>query len=279
MTNCCKFLILLKLATDVPPNFITNIDIIFLLFHKLNINICKYIDMKSKKITIQKKGNENIFDKLSNEWWNEKGSFEALHAFNPVRIKFILNSVGKSIKTLKILDIGCGGGILCEPLARLGAEVTGIDENEKAILVAKEHAKKMNLKINYIHGNISDINFQKKFDVITCMEVLEHVQSIDLIIKESKESLKSGGFFLGSTINQTITSYLTAIFFAENILKIVPKNTHEWSKFIRPNKLKKTLLKHEFSNIRFQGILYNFFLKKWNYINTEKINYLFTSKL
>ena len=96
--------------------------------------------MKSKKITIQKKGNENIFDKLSNEWWNEKGSFEALHAFNPVRIKFILNSVGKSIKSLKILDIGCGGGILCEPLARLGADVTGIDENEKAILVAKEDA-------------------------------------------------------------------------------------------------------------------------------------------
>ena len=140
--------------------------------------------MKSKKITIQKKGNENIFDKLSNEWWNEKGSFEALHAFNPVRIKFILNSVGKPIKSLKILDIGCGGGILCEPLARLGAEVTGMDENEKAILVAKDHAKKMNLKINYIHGNISDINFQKKFDVITCMEVLEHVESIELLIKK-----------------------------------------------------------------------------------------------
>ena len=234
--------------------------------------------MKSKKITIQKKGNENIFDKLSNEWWNEKGSFEALHAFNPVRIKFILNSVGKSIKTLKILDIGCGGGILCEPLARLGAEVTGIDENEKAILVAKEHAQKMNLKINYICGNFSDINFQKKFDVITCMEVLEHVKSIDLIIKKLKDTLKSGGFFVGSTINQTITSYLTAIFFAENILKIVPKNTHEWSKFIRPNKLKKILLMHEFSNIKFQGILYNFVLKKWNYINTEKINYLFASK-
>ena len=111
----------------------------------------------------------------------------------------------------------------------------------------------MNLKINYKHGNITDISFQKKFDIITCMEVLEHVQSVDLLIKKSKESLKNGGFFLGSTINQTITSYLTAIFFAENILKIVPKNTHEWSKFIRPNKLKKTLLMHEFSNIRFQG--------------------------
>ena len=235
--------------------------------------------MKSKKITIQKKGNENIFDKLSNEWWDEKGSFEALHSFNPVRIKFILNSVGKSIKSLKILDIGCGGGILCEPLARLGAEVTGMDENEKAILVAKDHAKKMNLKINYVHGNISDINFRKKFDVITCMEVLEHVQSIDLIIKKSKESLKSGGFFLGSTINQTITSYLTAIFFAENILKIVPKNTHQWVKFIRPNKLKKILLSNEFSDIEFQGVFYNILKKKWNYINMEKIKYLFASKL
>ena len=129
--------------------------------------------MKSKKITIQKNDNKNIFDELSNEWWNETGNFEALHSFNPIRIKFILNLIGKSIKALNILDIGCGGGILCEPLARLGANVTGIDENKKAILVAREHAKKMNLKINYKLGNITDINFQKKFDVITCMEVLE----------------------------------------------------------------------------------------------------------
>ena len=105
--------------------------------------------MKSKKITIQKNDNKNIFDNLSDEWWNEKGSFEALHLFNPVRIKFILNSVGKSIKSLKILDIGCGGGILCEPLAGLGAEVTGMDENEKAILVAKDHEKKMNFSKRY----------------------------------------------------------------------------------------------------------------------------------
>ena len=235
--------------------------------------------MKSKKITIQKNDNKNIFDELSNEWWNETGNFEALHSFNPIRIKFILNLIGKSIKSLNILDIGCGGGILCEPLARLGANVTGIDENKKAILVAREHAKKMNLKINYKLGNITDINFQKKFDVITCMEVLEHVDSVDLLIKKSRESLNSGGFFVGSTINQTITSYLTAIFFAENILKIVPKTTHEWTKFIRPNKLKKLLIMNEFSNIQFQGVFYNFLKKKWNFVNTEKINYLFSSKL
>ena len=235
--------------------------------------------MKSKKITIQKNDNKNIFDELSNEWWNETGNFEALHSFNPIRIKFILNLIGKSIKALNILDIGCGGGILCEPLARLGANVTGIDENKKAILVAREHAKKMNLKINYKLGNITDINFQKKFDVITCMEVLEHVDSVDLLIKKSRESLNSGGFFVGSTINQTITSYLTAIFLAENILRIVPKTTHEWTKFIRPNKLKKLLLMNEFSNIQFQGVFYNFLKKKWNYVNTKEINYLFSTKL
>ena len=235
--------------------------------------------MKSKKITIQRNDNKNIFDELSNDWWNETGSFEALHSFNPIRIKFILNLIGKSIKSLNILDIGCGGGILCEPLARLGANVTGIDENEKAILVARKHAKKMNLRINYKKGNITDISFQKKFDIITCMEVLEHVDSVDLLIKKSRESLNNGGFFVGSTINQTITSYLTAIFFAENILKIVPKSTHEWNKFIRPNKLKTLLLTNEFSNIKFQGVFYNFLKKKWNYVNTEKINYLFSSKL
>jgi len=235
--------------------------------------------MKSKKITIQKNDNKNIFDDLSSEWWNETGNFEALHLFNPVRIKFILNSIGKPVKSLKILDVGCGGGILCEPLARLGADVTGIDENEKAIFVAKKHAKKMNLKINYKHASINDIYFQDKFDIITCMEVLEHVQSVDLLIKKSKESLKDGGFFVGSTINQTLTSYLTAIFFAENILKIVPKNTHEWKKFVKPNKLKKELLINNFSNIKFQGVFYNFIRKKWKYVNTEKINYLFSSKL
>ena len=235
--------------------------------------------MKSKKITIQKNDDKNIFDELSNEWWNETGNFEALHSFNPIRIKFILNLIGKSIKSLNILDIGCGGGILCEPLARLGANVTGIDENKKAILVAREHAKKMNLKINYKLGNITDINFQKKFDVITCMEVLEHVDSVDLLIKKSRESLINGGFFVGSTINQTITSYLTAIFLAENILRIVPKTTHEWTKFIKPNKLKKLLIMNEFSNIQFQGVFYNFLKKKWNFVNTEKINYLFSSKL
>tara|TARA_B100000579_G_C22732744_1_gene805089 strand:+ start:467 stop:1177 length:711 start_codon:yes stop_codon:yes gene_type:complete len=235
--------------------------------------------MKSKKITIQKNDNKNIFDELSNEWWNETGNFGALHSFNPIRIKFILNLLGKSIKSLNILDIGCGGGILCEPLARLGANVTGIDENKKAILVAREHAKKMKLKINYVQGNITDRIFQKKFDIITCMEVLEHVDSVDLLIKKSRESLNNGGFFVGSTINQTITSYLTAIFFAENILRIVPKTTHEWNKFIRPNKLKKLLLMNEFSNIQFQGVFYNFLKKKWNYVNTEKINYLFSSKL
>ena len=235
--------------------------------------------MKSKKITIQKDDNKNIFDELSNEWWNETGNFGALHSFNPIRIKFILNLIEKSIKSLNILDIGCGGGILCEPLARLGANVTGIDENKKAILVAREHAKKMNLKINYKLGNITDINFQKKFDVITCMEVLEHVDSVELLIKKSRESLNNGGFFVGSTINQTITSYLTAIFLAENILRIVPKTTHEWTKFIRPNKLKKLLLMNEFSNIQFQGVFYNFLKKKWNYVNTKEINYLFSTKL
>ena len=137
----------------------------------------------------------------------------------------------------------------------------------------------MNLKINYIDGNITDINLHKKFDIITCMEVLEHVQSVDFLISGLKEYLKNGGFFIGSTINQTIISYLTAIFFAEEVLKIVPKNTHQWVKFVKPNKLKRELLRNDFSNSSFQGVFYNFLKKKWNYVNTEKINYLFSSKL
>ncbi len=222
--------------------------------------------------------NNNIFSELSNDWWKEDGAFKALHSFNLLRLKYIKEKIFKnSFKNLKILDIGCGGGILCEPLSRLGAKVVGIDSNYKAIQVAKKHAKQKNLQINYQNIDINELTL-KNFDLITCMEVLEHVDDINYIISKSKKILKKDGFFIGSTINKTLKSYLLAIFFAESLLKIVPKGTHDWNKLIKPNHLKKLFLQNNFSQFDVKGVMYNPFNNLWNYSKKEDVNYLFYAR-
>ena len=239
--------------------------------------------MKSKKITKTADQEKNIFDKLSNEWWKVEGSFSALHAYNFVRIKYIKEILKKDTKNnlnnQKILDIGCGGGILTEPLARLGAQVVGIDENENAIRVAINHAKKNELKIKYKKIIFEKINFNEKFDVILCMEVLEHLNNIDVLISKVRESLKPKGKFIGSTINRTMSSYFLAIFMAENIMNIVPKKTHSWRKFIKPNNLKKKLIFNDFKDINFQGVTFNPLKNSWKSIKNLSVNYMFSAKL
>ena len=226
---------------------------------------------------------KNIFDKLSKDWWKIDGSFSALHAFNFVRIKFIKETLNKKVsnnlENLKILDIGCGGGILTEPLTRLGAKVCGIDENENAIKVATDHAKKNKLNIDYKKMSFDKINFSKKFDVIVCMEVLEHLHDVDMLVTKVSQILKPSGYFIGSTINKTFNSYLQAIFFAENVLNIVPKETHNWKKFVRPNHLKKKLIFKNFNNIKFQGVQFNPLKNEWKLIKSLSVNYMFSSKL
>ena len=171
--------------------------------------------MKSKNFKSTPNETSRIFDRLSDEWWDENGSFKALHSFNLIRLDYLKkNYLNKSLNGLRILDVGCGGGILCEPLSRLGADVTGIDTNEKAINVAKEHARIKNLKINYINAELSQVE-KCSFDIITCMEVLEHVENVNQIISISNNILRKNGFFFGSTINKTLTSYLFAILFAQ----------------------------------------------------------------
>lgn len=231
--------------------------------------------MKSKNFKSTQNETSRLFDKLSDEWWNEDGSFKALHSFNLIRLEYIKkNSPKNSLSGLSILDIGCGGGILCEPLSRLGAEVTGIDSNEKAIKVAKEHAKVKNLKINYINTELSKIE-RSSFDVITCMEVLEHVENVSRIISVSNNILKKNGVFFGSTINKTLFSYLFAILFAENVLQIVPKGTHTWKDFLKPNYVKKTFLENGFNDFQVQGVNYNPFKDRWSYSEKTFINYMF----
>lgn len=231
--------------------------------------------MKSKHLKTSLNQNLQLFDDLSDEWWNENGAFKALHSYNLIRLKYIIENVNKnSLKKLEILDVGCGGGILCEPLCRLGANVTGIDLNKKAIMVAKNHSKQNKLKINYRNININQIK-NKSFDIITCMEVLEHVDDINKVISHSAKLLKSGGIFFGSTINKTLSSYLFAIIAAEKIFKILPEKTHIWDKLIKPNTLKINFLKNNFYNFNHNGVVYNPLTDSWKYSNLTNINYIF----
>ena len=233
--------------------------------------------MKSKNFKSTPNETSRIFDKLSDEWWDENGSFKALHSFNLIRLDYLKkNYLNKSLNGLRILDVGCGGGILCEPLSRLGADVTGIDTNEKAIKVAKEHAKIKNLKIKYINAELSQVE-KCSFDIITCMEVLEHVENVNQIISISNNILRKNGFFFGSTINKTLTSYLLAILFAENVFQIVPRGTHEWKKFLKPNFVKKKFLENGFNNFQVQGVKYNPFKNRWSISERTFINYMFYS--
>ena len=232
-------------------------------------------------MNIKSKNEEfTLFNQLSDEWWNENGKFKILHQIKSHRMTYILDQIGnRDIKNLKILDVGCGGGIICEPLARLGANVTGIDTNKRAIQSANNHAKSQNLKINYLNTNLAGIDNQEKFDIITCMEVLEHVDDVSTVLQGIKKKLKKNGLFVGSTINKTLTSYITAIFLAENVLNLVPKGTHEWKKFIKPSCLKKNLIIEDFSHIRFKGLFYNPLFNNWKFINNQSVNYIFSAKL
>ena len=240
----------------------------------MNINNLSTKDLKENK----------KFDDFYDEWWDLSGPFEPLHKFNKIRIDFIKKNLNlvqnkkdfKLLKNIKILDIGCGGGILCEPLARLGAKVTGIDTSKKAISIAKIHSKKNNLKIEYQNKEVTEFKSKEKFDVILCMEVLEHVNDIKLFLNCINKLMVKKGRLIGSTINKTISSYLFAIFFAENILKIIPKNTHSWKKFISPNQIKAQLFLSSFSKVKIKGSTYNPITKVWNYSSSDKINYFFT---
>ena len=232
------------------------------------------------KIEIEK------FSKLAKDWWNPEGKFKPLHLFNPARIKFIkekliyhykLNSnKGKPLEKLRILDIGSGGGLLCEPLYRLGANVTGIDASNKNIEVAKLHAKEMGLNIKYIHSSPENINFKNEFDVILCMEVVEHVSNINLFIQKCSSLVKKNGIIFISTINKNLKSYAFAILGAEYILRWLPIGTHDWDKFLTPKDLENISINHTLRLDETVGMKYNLFFKKWSISADTSVNYIST---
>tara|TARA_S200000501_G_C20777220_1_gene723271 strand:- start:421 stop:1131 length:711 start_codon:yes stop_codon:yes gene_type:complete len=234
--------------------------------------------MKKVDISTIDENEGKKFSEFYNEWWDLDGPFKPLHKFNKIRLDFIINQISeKPLKDMRILDIGCGGGILCEPLARMGGNVFGIDTSKKAISIAKRHAKSKKLKINYFQSEIVNFKPELKFDIITCMEVLEHVNNTNSFINSCCKLLKDNGKLIGSTINKTIDSYFMGILFAENILNIIPKGTHEWKKFVSPNKLKIELINNNFSEINFKGSFYNPYSGSWRYSKSIKMNYFFSA--
>jgi 2-polyprenyl-6-hydroxyphenyl methylase / 3-demethylubiquinone-9 3-methyltransferase len=223
------------------------------------------------------------FSNIAEEWWNPNGKFKPLHNFNPIRIKYIkdniildfnIKSLSKPLKNIKILDIGCGGGLLSEPMCRLGARVMGIDASKKNIEIANFHAKKSKLKIDYQVASPETLKTAVKFDVILNMEIVEHVEDIDFFIKESSKLLKKNGTMFIATLNKTLKSYLFAIVGAEYILKWLPIGTHEWEKFIKPDDLINITKKNNLILRKLDGMKFNILNNDWKISNDTSVNYI-----
>ena len=235
-----------------------------------------------KNNTINKKEIEK-FSKIAEEWWNPEGKFKPLHKFNPIRISYIINNITstfkinnkkKPLEKLKILDIGCGGGLLSEPMSKLGAEVVGIDASDKNINVAKLHAEKSNLNIKYICTSPENFRPKKLFDVILNMEIIEHVEDVEFFLKSCSKLLKKNGIMFVATINKTLKSYVFAIVGAEYILRWLPIGTHEWEKFIDPDSLINISKKYDLKLDSLDGMKFNLIKDEWKISSDKSINYI-----
>ena len=235
------------------------------------------------KTTTINKEEIDKFSKIAEEWWDPEGKFKPLHIFNPLRIKYIRDSIIKHFKIkkkklplsgLKILDIGCGGGLIAEPMSRLGANITGIDASEKNIKIAKAHLKKNKLKINYKCASPENLNQKENFDVILNLEIIEHVEDVELFIEKSSKLLKKDGLMFVATINKTLKSYLFAIIGAEYILRWLPIGTHDWENFVKPSKLIFLGEKNRLKLNKIDGIKFNIISNNWNLSKDKSINYI-----
>ena len=228
------------------------------------------------------------FSNLADEWWDVKGKFKPLHMFNPIRIEYIISKIKNYfeiqnnkeyfLKNLNILDVGCGGGLISEPLSRLGANVTGIDASEKNIKIAKLHSAKSNLNIRYLKKSPENFNEYEKFDIILNLEIVEHVENVQLFINSCHKLLKKNGIMFTATLNRTFTSYIKAIIGAEYILRWLPVGTHDWNKFIKPEELEKKLAKKNLKTLDIKGFEFNPLLNKWKTSNNLSVNYIVCSK-
>jgi len=226
------------------------------------------------------------FSKLAEEWWDVSGKFKPLHMFNPIRIEYILEKTSRHFqrsnnelpfKGLKFLDIGCGGGLISEPMCRLGAEVTGIDASLKNIEIAKLHAKKNGLKIDYLNTSPEKMTESQKFDVILNLEIVEHVEDVNLYFKSCAKLLKKNGLMFTATLNRTFISFIKAIIGAEYLLRWLPIGTHDWNKFLKPREIEEKINNLNFSIIEVKGLQFNLLTQKWKQSKDLSVNYIITS--
>jgi len=227
------------------------------------------------------------FSNLANEWWDVNGKFKPLHMFNPIRIEYILDEISEHfqldkkqksfLKNFEILDIGCGGGLISEPMARLGGNVTAIDASVKNVKVASLHAKKSKLKIKYLNKSPEQLHQKEKFDIILNLEIVEHVENLDLYLESCSSLLKKNGLMFTATINRTLTSYIKAIVGAEYILRWLPIGTHDWNKFVKPEELQKKLTDKKFLTKSIKGLEFNPIFNKWKKSDNLSVNYIICS--
>jgi 2-polyprenyl-6-hydroxyphenyl methylase / 3-demethylubiquinone-9 3-methyltransferase len=225
------------------------------------------------------------FSQLSAEWWNPNGKFRPLHKFNPIRLAYIRDRVAarfgrdpraaRPFEGLRFLDIGCGGGLLCEPMARLGAEVVGADASATNIEVARLHAAEAGVKVDYRAAAAEDLaDSGEKFDVILNMEVVEHVADVELFIARCAEMVKPGGVMFVATINRTLKALGLAIVGAEYVLRWLPRGTHQYGKLVRPDELEKALLAAGMPIIDRTGVAYNPLADRWQRTKDMDVNYM-----
>lgn len=225
------------------------------------------------------------FSALAAEWWNPAGKFRPLHKFNPVRLEYIRDKVGghfqrqaagpKPFAGLRLLDIGCGGGLLCEPMARLGATVVGADASQTNIEVARLHAEQSGLEIDYRAQTAEALAEQgETFDIILNMEVVEHVADVPLFMEKCAEMVRPGGLMFVATINRTFKAQALAIFMAENVLRWLPRGTHQYEKLVRPEELEAPLAAAGMRVVDRTGVFYNPLQDRWNRSRDMDVNYM-----
>lgn len=230
------------------------------------------------------------FSRIAEEWWDEKGKFRPLHHINPLRLGYIRDQacahLGRnpekrdSFSGLKLLDIGCGGGLLCEPLTRLGAKVTGIDASQKNIAVASLHAEKMGLEIEYVATTPEAMTAKNSetFDIVLALEVIEHVADVTAFLHACSAVVKPGGLLFISTLNRTIKSYALAIVGAEYVLRWLPRGTHSWQKFLKPSELCSAVRKEGINIVHMTGLVFDPFRDNWSLKESDiAVNYMITA--
>jgi 2-polyprenyl-6-hydroxyphenyl methylase/3-demethylubiquinone-9 3-methyltransferase len=224
------------------------------------------------------------FSRLSAEWWDPHGKMAPLHKINPLRLTFIRDAACRKfernvrslncLSDLRILDIGCGAGLLCEPFARLGAQVIGIDPSETNIAAAKLHAERSHLSIDYRCTTVEEMDARERFDIVLAMEVVEHVTDVGAFLDRCAAIMKPNGMMVVSTLNRTWKSFALAIVGAEYVLRWLPRGTHQWDKFVTPEELTQHLARNRLQIVEQAGVVYSPFADRWSTSSDMDVNYM-----